>query len=161
MPFLDTNSQMTTKPYNCDIKCQSNSESYDRHGFFGTKLRGGQNFLLRVGSFFNRRDYSKADWVVPLLFKNTAQRRPLKTASRQLCNFRLQTQFWLVSAAWPVRSCTVFRQVFVERRRYRHLSLRLTAPLPRLGLAKALEGLAMLCWFYNHYVLKLKNMRRR
>ena len=40
MPFLDTNTQMTTKPYNFDIKCQCNFESYDRHGFFGTKFRG-------------------------------------------------------------------------------------------------------------------------
>ena len=67
MPFLDTNSHLTTKPYNFDIKCQSNSESYDRHGFFGTKFRGGQNFLLMVGGFFNKREYSGADWLVPLL----------------------------------------------------------------------------------------------
>ena len=70
MPFLDTNSHLTTKPYNFDIKCHSNSESYDRHGFFGTKFRGGQNFLLTVGIFFNEREYSGADWLVPLLSKH-------------------------------------------------------------------------------------------
>jgi len=69
MPFLDTNSHLTTKPYNFDIKCHSNSESYDRHGFFGTKFRGGQNFLLTVGIFYNEREYSGADWLVPLLNK--------------------------------------------------------------------------------------------
>ena len=78
----------------------------------------------------------------------------LKRASSQPCNSCLQTRFWLVSAAWPARSCAVFRQVFVERRRYWQSSLRLAAPLPRLGLAEALEGLAMLCWVYNDYVLK-------
>ena len=36
MLFLDTNSHLTTKPYNFDIKCQSISESCDRHGFFWT-----------------------------------------------------------------------------------------------------------------------------
>ena len=41
MPFLDPNSHLTRKPYNFDIKCQGNYESYDRHGFFGTKFRGG------------------------------------------------------------------------------------------------------------------------
>ena len=46
MPFVDTNSHLATKPYNFDIKCQSNSESYDQHIFFGTKFRGGQNFYL-------------------------------------------------------------------------------------------------------------------
>ena len=51
MPFLDTNSHLTTKPYNFDIKCQSNSESYDRHGFFGTKFGGGQNFYVRLDVF--------------------------------------------------------------------------------------------------------------
>ena len=66
MPFLDTNSHMTTKPYNLDIKCQCNSESYDQHG---TKLRGGQNCLLLVGGFFNEREYSGADWLVPFLPK--------------------------------------------------------------------------------------------
>ena len=68
MPFLDTNSHLTTKPYNFDIKCHSNSESYDRHGFFGTKFRGGQNFLLTVGIFYNEREYSGADWLVPLIY---------------------------------------------------------------------------------------------
>ena len=68
MQFLDTNSHLTTKPYNFDIKCQSNSESYDQQGFFGTKLRGGQNFVLPVGSFFNKRKYSEADWLVPLMY---------------------------------------------------------------------------------------------
>ena len=69
--------------------------------------------------------------------------------------------FWLVLAAWPAQSCAVLRQVFVEWRRYRHSSLRLAAPLPRLGLAEALEGLAMLCWVYNDYVLKFKILSRR
>ena len=46
MPFLDTNSHLTTKPYNFDIQCQSNSESYDRHGFFGTKFRWGQIYIF-------------------------------------------------------------------------------------------------------------------
>ena len=40
MPFLDSNSHLTTKPSNFDIKCHINSESYDRHGFFATKFRG-------------------------------------------------------------------------------------------------------------------------
>ena len=69
MPFLDTNSHLTTTPYNFDIKCHSNSESYDRHGFFATKFRGGQNFLLTVGGFYNEREYSGADWLVPLIEK--------------------------------------------------------------------------------------------
>ena len=60
------------------------------------------------------------------------------TAYSQPGNSRLQTGFWLVLAAWPRRRCTVFRQVFVERQRYRHSALRLAAPPPRLGLAEAL-----------------------
>ena len=67
MPFLDTNSHLTTKPYNFDIKCPSNSESYDQHGFFGTKFRGSQDFLLTVGNLYNEREYSGADWLVPLV----------------------------------------------------------------------------------------------
>ena len=71
MPFLDTNSHLRTKPYNFDIKCLSNSESYDRHSVFGTKFRGGQNFLLLVGVFYNEIEYSGADWPVPLLLPFT------------------------------------------------------------------------------------------
>ena len=44
-----------------------NSESYDWHSFFGTKFRVGQIFLLTVGSFFNEREYSEYDWLVPLV----------------------------------------------------------------------------------------------
>ena len=62
-----TQSHLTTKPYNFDIKCQSNSESYDQHVFLGPSLGGGQTFLLTVGCFFNKRKYSEADWLVPLL----------------------------------------------------------------------------------------------
>ena len=68
MPFLDTNSLMMTKPYNLDIKCRINSESYDQQCFFGIMFRGVQNFLLRVGGFFNKREYSGADWLVPLIY---------------------------------------------------------------------------------------------
>ena len=67
MPFLDTNSNLATKPEYFDIKCPSNSESYDWHGFFGTKFRGGQNFLLTVEGFFNKSEYSGAEWLVPFL----------------------------------------------------------------------------------------------
>ena len=49
--FVVTNSQLTTKTYNFDIKCQNISESYDHHGFYGTKFRGGQNVLFTLGGF--------------------------------------------------------------------------------------------------------------
>ena len=75
MPFLDTNSQLTTKPYNSDIKCQSNYESYDI--FFGTKIRGVQSFLLTVGGFSKEREYSGADWLVPLLVVMPSEKRKI------------------------------------------------------------------------------------
>ena len=46
MAFVHTNSHLTTKPFNFDIKCQSNSESYDRQFFWGTNFQGVQNFYL-------------------------------------------------------------------------------------------------------------------
>ena len=67
MPFLDTNSHLTTKPYNFDIKCHSNSESCDRHSFLGPSLGVGQKFLITVGGFYNKREYSGADWLVLLI----------------------------------------------------------------------------------------------
>ena len=54
MPFLDTNSYLATKPYNFDIKCQSNFESYDRHGYFGTKFWGGSKFFINSEKFFQK-----------------------------------------------------------------------------------------------------------
>ena len=73
MPFVDTNSHLTTKPSNFDIKCHSNSESYDQNGFIGTKFKGGQNFLFTVGGFSNKREYSGADWMDPILFSEKNQ----------------------------------------------------------------------------------------
>ena len=35
--------------------------------FLGPSLRGGQNFLITVGGFYNEREYSGADWPVLLL----------------------------------------------------------------------------------------------
>ena len=70
MPFLDTNSHLTTKLYNFDIKCHSNSESYDQQVFFGTKFRGGEIFFFfTIGGFPNERECSWADLLIPLLRK--------------------------------------------------------------------------------------------
>ena len=71
MPFLDINSHLATNPNNFDINFQSNSESYDWHGLFGTKFRGGQNFLRTVGGFYDEREYSWADWLVLLILINS------------------------------------------------------------------------------------------
>ena len=47
MPFVDTNSHLTNKRYNFDIKCQSNSEHYDRHIFLGSSLGWVKKFHLQ------------------------------------------------------------------------------------------------------------------
>ena len=54
MPFLDTNSHLTTKPYNFDIKCQRNSESYDWHIFFWDQVKGGSEFFINSGKVFQQ-----------------------------------------------------------------------------------------------------------
>ena len=46
MSFLDTNSYLTTKLSYFDIKCQSHSDSYDRHGFLGPSLRVVRFFFI-------------------------------------------------------------------------------------------------------------------
>ena len=65
MPFVDTNSFLTSKPYNFDIKCQCNYESYDQHVFWD-QVWGWSEF----GGFFNERDYSCCDWLDPLFIKS-------------------------------------------------------------------------------------------
>ena len=64
MLFVDTNSHLTTKTYDFDIKCQSNSESYDQHGL---SMGGGQNLPFTLGGFPNKRECSMAYWLEPLL----------------------------------------------------------------------------------------------
>ena len=54
MPFVDTNSHLTTKPSNFDIKCHSNCESYDRQGFFGPSL-GVVRMVIYGWRFFQRK----------------------------------------------------------------------------------------------------------
>ena len=56
MPFGDTNSLLTTKPYNFDIKYQCNSKSYEQHSFCGTKFGIGQNLLLTLEGVSNEKD---------------------------------------------------------------------------------------------------------
>ena len=68
MLFVDTNSHLTTKLHNFDIKCHSNSENYDQHGFCWTKFSGGKNFLFTMGGYPNDRECSGADWLDPLLY---------------------------------------------------------------------------------------------
>ena len=119
MPFLNTNSQMTTKPYNCDIKCQGNSESCDRHGFQGG---WGQNFLLTVGSFYNKREYSEADWLVPLvsnlvILPNKQFMIILSVVFSVFCACRLQQYFALsqqFSSTFQL-ALVVFRSLVVQQ----------------------------------------------
>ena len=63
---MDTNSHLMTKPYNFDIKAMIDT-------FFLYLVKGGgvKNFLLTVEIFFNKREYSKADWLVSLVIKAT------------------------------------------------------------------------------------------
>ena len=51
MPFIDTNSHLTTKPYNLYIKFHSNSESYDQHYDMGPSLGVVRIFYLRLEVF--------------------------------------------------------------------------------------------------------------
>ena len=68
MSFVDTNSHLKTKLHNFDIKCQSNSESYDRHSYFGIKFRGWSDFFIYGGRFSQQEgECSGADWLDPLL----------------------------------------------------------------------------------------------
>ena len=83
-----------TKPYNLDIKCKSNSESYDRHGFFGTKFRGSQNFVLTVGGFFNEREYFGADWLVPILSIDEAINMSIHSLKYHKLFFARLVYFW-------------------------------------------------------------------
>ena len=43
-----------------DLNCRCNSESYDRHVFFGTKFRGGQSLLFSVRGFFNIEEFYRS-----------------------------------------------------------------------------------------------------
>ena len=67
MLLVDTISHLSTKLHNLDMKCHSKSESYDQHGFFGTKFRGGQIFLFTMGGFLNKREGSGAVCLDPLI----------------------------------------------------------------------------------------------
>ena len=52
MPFLDTNSHVTTKPYNFDIKCQAILKAMIDTFFLGPSL-GGLRFF-NGGRFFQQ-----------------------------------------------------------------------------------------------------------
>ena len=51
MRFVDTDSQLPTKPSNFHFKCHSNSESYDQDVFI-YNFKGGQNCSFTVEGFF-------------------------------------------------------------------------------------------------------------
>ena len=69
MPFVDTNSHLTIKPYKFDIKCQCNSESYDKLFFVGPSLGVISIFLFTLGGFYNEREYSGVERRDPLVLK--------------------------------------------------------------------------------------------
>ena len=58
--------------------------------FLGTKFKGGQNFLLTVGVFFNKREYSGADWLVPLLKDYLLNQLITKVSSAGQCSHLLR-----------------------------------------------------------------------
>ena len=86
MPFVDTNSHLTTKPSNFDIKCQSNSESYDQHGFLVTKFMGGGmvRILYQRLEVFSRRGSTLLLTGWSLSYTNHTW-RPIKTDRASKC----------------------------------------------------------------------------
>ena len=53
-PFVDTNSLLTTKPCNFDIKCQCNYECYEQHNFLGPSW-GEVKIFFFPSFFFNMK----------------------------------------------------------------------------------------------------------
>ena len=62
MPFVDTNSHLATKQSYFDIKCHSNSESYDRHVFLGPSL--GEVSIVIYGWRFSQREADFPDLLI-------------------------------------------------------------------------------------------------
>ena len=62
--------------------------------FLGPRLGGGQNFLLTPGGFYNEREYSGADWLVPFVTRNTAKapRPPRRKDSHKRQNQKRQEE---------------------------------------------------------------------
>ena len=45
------------------VSCMQDLKSYDQHSFFGTKLRGGQNFLFCYGGRFFQQERVLWGWL--------------------------------------------------------------------------------------------------
>ena len=79
MPFVDTNSHLTTKPSIFGMNCHSNSESYDRHHFFGLSL-GWLEFVIYGVRFFQQE---RVHWLDLLLWSDVAVNPVLQMTNNQ------------------------------------------------------------------------------
>ena len=70
MPYVDTNSHLTSKSCNLYFKCQDNTERYIQH-FFWTNFGGSQNLYFSWEVFSNKREFSNSDWLDPLVYGTT------------------------------------------------------------------------------------------
>ena len=89
MLFVDTKSHLTTKPSNFDIKCQSNSKSYDQHVFFGPSLSVVRIFYLRWDVFTTRESaLGLTGWTFSYRFRSyhckLGTRKPICLVTRSL-----------------------------------------------------------------------------
>ena len=67
MPFVDTNSDLTTKLYNFTSSVKAIRKAMTQTTFLEPSLEGVRIFLFTTGGFPNERECSGADWLDHLL----------------------------------------------------------------------------------------------
>ena len=94
MPFLDTNSHLTTKPYNFDINVQAILKAMIDTVFLGPSLGGVRFFLLPVRVFFNKREYSGAGWPLSYIYILPIPEIPWRNIILHNFFWSLRCQLW-------------------------------------------------------------------
>ena len=65
LPIVDSNSHLTTKPSNFDIKCWCNSKNNDQHGLWVVRI------FVYIGKFFNKRERVLWWWLAGTSLKDS------------------------------------------------------------------------------------------
>ena len=83
MPFVDTNSPLTTNHTILTSSVYAILKAMNNTGFFCTKFGGGQKFLFTFWGFYNLRECSGADFSeIQKIYKNPTTKNKKKVSNK-------------------------------------------------------------------------------
>ena len=124
--------------------------------YFGTKLRGGQNLLFKVGGFPNKWECSETDWLERVLSKILLKKGRKKAKNCQSTNEKTKWNWkFRIVVTYKIAVCSHYNLIILPQNKHNFLSLSLLTFVHKCSLFLVVfSPLKIWACFVEHFKLK-------